>query len=74
MIAWHSAMSRRPSRPEVTGAVPLTVLREVEDEVNRILIDDLSVRAFHTSIDEARAMGALAPTTYAMAPPGPRSR
>jgi alanyl-tRNA synthetase len=43
-----------------TGAVPLTVLREVEDEVNRILIDDLSVRAFHTSIDEARAMGALA--------------
>src|ERR1700761_1421682 len=43
-----------------TGAVPLTVLREVEDEVNRILIDDLSVRAYHTSIDEARAMGALA--------------
>ena len=43
-----------------TGAVPLTVLREVEDEVNRILIDDLSVRAFHTSIDEARAMGAVA--------------
>ena len=43
-----------------TGAVPVTVLREVEDEVNRILIDDLTVRAFHTSIDEARAMGALA--------------
>src|ERR1700761_7633629 len=43
-----------------TGAVPVTVLREVEDEVNRILIDDLSVRAYHTSIDEARAMGALA--------------
>jgi alanyl-tRNA synthetase len=43
-----------------TGAVPLTVLREVEDEVNRILIDDLSVRAYHTSIDEARSMGALA--------------
>jgi alanyl-tRNA synthetase len=42
------------------GAVPLTVLREVEDEVNRVLIDDLSVRAYHTSIDEARAMGALA--------------
>jgi alanyl-tRNA synthetase len=43
-----------------TGAVPVTVLREVEDEVNRILIDDLAVRAYHTSIDEARAMGALA--------------
>jgi alanyl-tRNA synthetase len=42
------------------GAVPVTVLREVEDEVNRILIDDLAVRAYHTSIDEARAMGALA--------------
>jgi alanyl-tRNA synthetase len=43
-----------------TGAVPVTVLREVEDEVNRILIDDLTVRAYHTSVDEARAMGALA--------------
>ncbi len=43
-----------------SGAVPLTVLREVEDEVNRVLIDDLSVRAFHTSIEEARSMGALA--------------
>jgi alanyl-tRNA synthetase len=43
-----------------TGAVPVTVLREVEDEVNRVLIDDLTVRAYHTSIDEARSMGALA--------------
>ncbi|MGH3252896.1 MAG: alanine--tRNA ligase [Trebonia sp.] len=43
-----------------TGAVPATVLREVEDEVNRILVDDLMVRAYHTSIDEARSMGALA--------------
>jgi alanyl-tRNA synthetase len=43
-----------------SGAVPITVLREVEDEVNRVLIDDLTVRAYHTSIDEARAMGALA--------------
>src|ERR1700678_2931640 len=41
-------------------AVPITVLRDVEDEVNRVLIDDLTVRAYHTSIDEARAMGALA--------------
>jgi alanyl-tRNA synthetase len=43
-----------------TGAVPVTVLREVEDEVNRVLIGDLAVRAFHTSLDEARSMGALA--------------
>jgi alanyl-tRNA synthetase len=40
--------------------VPLSVLREVEDEVNRVLITDLAVRAFHTSIEEARSMGALA--------------
>ncbi|MGC2003804.1 alanine--tRNA ligase, partial [Trebonia sp.] len=43
-----------------TGAVPVSVLREVEDEVNRVLINDLTVRAFHTSLDEARSMGALA--------------
>ena len=36
------------------------MLGETEDEVNRVLINDLDVRAFHTSIDEARAMGALA--------------
>ena len=43
-----------------SGAVPVAVLRDVEDEVNRVLIDDMAVRAFHTSVDEARAMGALA--------------
>jgi alanyl-tRNA synthetase len=43
-----------------SGAVPAAVLREVEDEVNRVLVNDLAVRAFHTSVDEARAMGALA--------------
>ncbi len=42
------------------GAVPAAVLADAEDEVNRILVNDLDVRAFHTSIDEARAMGALA--------------
>jgi alanyl-tRNA synthetase len=42
------------------GAVPASVLGEVEDEVNAVLINDLQVRAFHTSIDEARSMGALA--------------
>ncbi|RAY17227.1 alanine--tRNA ligase [Actinomadura craniellae] len=43
-----------------TGAVPVSVLRDVEDEVNDVLVNDLDVRAFHTSIDEARSMGALA--------------
>jgi alanyl-tRNA synthetase len=42
------------------GAVPPAVLADAEDEVNSVLIDDLDVNAFHTSIDEARAMGALA--------------
>jgi len=42
------------------GAVPPAVLADAEDEVNEVLINDLAVRAYHTSIDEARAMGALA--------------
>jgi alanyl-tRNA synthetase len=42
------------------GAVPPSVLRDAEDEVNQVLVNDLDVRAFQTSIDEARAMGALA--------------
>ena len=42
------------------GAVPASVLATAEEEVNQVLINDLEVRAFHTSIDEARAMGALA--------------
>ncbi|GII58210.1 alanine--tRNA ligase [Planotetraspora thailandica] len=42
------------------GAVSPTVLRDVEDEVNAVLINDLKVNAFYTSQDEARAMGALA--------------
>ncbi|WP_214416816.1 alanine--tRNA ligase [Sphaerisporangium fuscum] len=42
------------------GAVSPTVLRDVEDEVNAILINDLKVHAYHTSLSEARAMGALA--------------
>jgi alanyl-tRNA synthetase len=36
------------------------VLRDTEDEVNDVLTDDLSVRAFYTSQEEARDMGALA--------------
>ena len=43
-----------------SGAVPVSVLREVEDEVNQVLITDLDVRAYHTSIEDAREMGALA--------------
>ncbi|MEU0565385.1 alanine--tRNA ligase [Nonomuraea sp. NPDC005983] len=43
-----------------SGAVPASVLREVEDEVNAVLINDLKVNAFYTSQAEARAMGALA--------------
>jgi alanyl-tRNA synthetase len=42
------------------GAVPPSVLADAEQEVNQVLINDLAVRAFHTTIDEARAMGALA--------------
>ncbi|SDI39105.1 alanyl-tRNA synthetase [Sinosporangium album] len=42
------------------GAVAPSVLRDVEDEVNAILINDLQVNAFYTSQAEARKMGALA--------------
>ncbi|WP_062428218.1 alanine--tRNA ligase [Herbidospora daliensis] len=42
------------------GAVPVSVLRDVEDEVNATLIDDLKVNVVHTSQAEARKMGALA--------------
>ncbi|MGV9774565.1 alanine--tRNA ligase [Streptosporangium sp. NPDC003464] len=42
------------------GAVAPSMLRDVEDEVNAVLINDLKVNAFHTSQAEARAMGALA--------------
>jgi alanyl-tRNA synthetase len=42
------------------GAVPVSVLRDTEDEVNAVLIGDLDVRAFYTSQQEAREMGALA--------------
>jgi alanyl-tRNA synthetase len=41
------------------GAVPASVIADVEDEVNEILIGDLDVRAFYTSAQEAQTMGAL---------------
>jgi alanyl-tRNA synthetase len=43
-----------------SGAVPLSVLRDTEDEVNAVLVNDLGVRAFYTSQQDARDMGALA--------------
>jgi alanyl-tRNA synthetase len=42
------------------AAVPPSVLRDTEDEVNEILVNDLGVQAFYTSQEEARQMGALA--------------
>ena len=41
-------------------AVPPSVLADVEAEVNTILLDDLPVRAFVTTQDEARRIGAIA--------------
>ncbi|MBA3907595.1 MAG: alanine--tRNA ligase, partial [Pseudonocardiales bacterium] len=43
-----------------TGAVPASVLAEVEDEVNGVLTADHEVRAFVTTQDEARHIGAMA--------------
>jgi alanyl-tRNA synthetase len=42
------------------GAVAPSMLRDVEDEVNSVLIGDLPVRAYITPLAEARSMGALA--------------
>jgi alanyl-tRNA synthetase len=41
-------------------AVPDSVLAEIEAEVNTILLDDLPVRAFVTTQDEAKRIGAIA--------------
>jgi alanyl-tRNA synthetase len=43
-----------------TAAVPASVLSDVEDEINSVLLDDLEVRAFVTSMAEARRLGAMA--------------
>jgi alanyl-tRNA synthetase len=42
------------------GAVPAAVLHDVEQQVNEVLMSDLEVRAFVTSLDEARTLGAVA--------------
>jgi alanyl-tRNA synthetase len=42
------------------GAVPVSVLRDTEDEVNEVLVNDLDVRALYMTQAEARELGALA--------------
>jgi alanyl-tRNA synthetase len=42
------------------GAVPPSVLRDVEQQVNEVLLRDLEVHAFVTSQEEARRIGAMA--------------
>ncbi|MBA2555329.1 MAG: alanine--tRNA ligase, partial [Geodermatophilaceae bacterium] len=42
------------------SAVPPSVLADVQDEVNSVLLDDLEVRAFVATQAEARRIGALA--------------
>jgi alanyl-tRNA synthetase len=42
------------------GAVPPSVLADVEQEINEIALADLEVRAFVTTQDEARRIGAMA--------------
>ena len=42
------------------GAVPPSVLADVEDEVNAVLLDNHEVNAFVTSMDEAVRLGAIA--------------
>lgn len=42
------------------GAVPQSVLHDVEQQVNEVLLQDLLVHAFITSQEEARKLGAMA--------------
>src|SRR4051794_36765514 len=42
------------------GAVPASALADVEQEINEVALADLEVRAFVTSQDEARRIGAMA--------------
>jgi alanyl-tRNA synthetase len=41
-------------------AVPGSVVRDVEEEINEVLLRDLPVTAFVTTLDEARSLGAMA--------------
>jgi len=42
------------------SAVPPSVLHDVEQQVNEVLISDLEVHAFITSLDKAKELGAMA--------------
>jgi alanyl-tRNA synthetase len=42
------------------GAVPPSVLHDVEQQVNEVLMNDLDVHAFVTTLSEARKLGAMA--------------
>jgi len=42
------------------NAVPPSVLQDVEQQINEVLLQDLEVRAFITSLEEARRIGAMA--------------
>ncbi len=42
------------------AAVPASVVRDVEEEINEVLLRDLPVSAFVTTLDEARKLGAMA--------------
>ncbi|MGA8115747.1 MAG: alanine--tRNA ligase [Actinocatenispora sp.] len=44
----------------IPGAVPPSVLADVEQQVNEVLMADLEVHAFVTSMAEARKLGAMA--------------
>ena len=62
--ATQAGSENAPGRLRFDFASPTAVdpklLADVEDEVNDVLIDDLEVRAFITSQDEARRIGAMA--------------
>ena len=57
-----SAVRPEGLRFDFTHPAPLTAdeLRAVEDEVNRVVLEDHQVRVFETLQDEARALGATA--------------
>jgi alanyl-tRNA synthetase len=42
------------------GSVPMSVLADVEDEINEVLLRDLEVRAFVTTQEDAKRIGAIA--------------
>src|SRR5690349_23991673 len=55
-----SAAGRLQFNFNTPGAVPPSVLHDVEQQVNEVLLRDLEVHAFITSQEEARRLGAMA--------------